>query len=156
MQLSRAVAMPLGVLALGCLAGDGTGMGPPPPPPPPPGDVSFSADVQPIFTASCAVTGCHVGPNPASSMNLSEGQAYTNLVDVFSVQAIASPPPGRATTLFRVEPGNADSSYLIIKLEGDQGAVGGIGGTMPLSASPLGQMTIDLIRAWIDAGAEDN
>lgn len=41
--------------------------------------ISFSADIQPIFTASCALAGCHVanGQTP----NLSKGFAYQSLMD---------------------------------------------------------------------------
>jgi hypothetical protein len=143
------MAIGIAVALLGCLAGDGTGMAPPPPPPPPPpGGVSFAADIQPIFTASCALTNCHVGPNPAGpGLNLSEGQTRSTTVDI---------PSSQVTRLLLIEPGNADSSYLIIKLDGNQSTVGGFGGTMPINANPLDQATIDLIRAWIDAGAEDN
>jgi hypothetical protein len=111
--------------------------------------VSFSEDIQPIFTASCALTNCHVGAGPlgAPGLTLSAGQALAATVNVSSSQV---------PRLFRIEPGNADSSYLIIKLEGEQGLVGGVGAQMPINADPLDQMTIDLIRSWIDAGAGDN
>jgi hypothetical protein len=41
--------------------------------------VSFSADIQPIFTASCALSGCHVAG--AQTPNLSKGFAYQSLMD---------------------------------------------------------------------------
>jgi hypothetical protein len=50
----------------------------------------------------------------------------------------------------RVAPGNPGDSYLIRKLEGTPGIVGG---RMPLSGAPLDQPTINSIRAWITNGA---
>ncbi len=41
--------------------------------------ISFSADIQPIFTASCALAGCHVAGK--QTPNLSKGFAYQSLFD---------------------------------------------------------------------------
>ncbi|MBI2968299.1 MAG: hypothetical protein HYY40_10880 [Bacteroidetes bacterium] len=60
------------------------------PPPPPPCDtcpcdtcplpVSLSNHIQPIFTAQCAKTGCHVtGAYAGGLLNLSTGQAYNEI-----------------------------------------------------------------------------
>ncbi|RMF61073.1 MAG: hypothetical protein D6746_06025 [Bacteroidetes bacterium] len=107
---------------------------------PPPSEVSF-ADVQNIFTASCALSGCHTGTFPPQGLNLSAGQAYGNLVGV---------PSQEDPSLNRVEPGDPDRSYLYLKITG---APGIRGGRMPLGRDPLPQAQIDLIRAWIEAGA---
>jgi hypothetical protein len=56
----------------------------------------------------------------------------------------------------RVQPFQPDSSYLVHKIQGDQAGVGGQGGRMPLGMAPLAQQQIDLIRAWITAGAKNN
>jgi hypothetical protein len=40
--------------------------------------LSFSKDIQPLFTASCAKAGCHVGGG--QTPNLSQGFAYQSLV----------------------------------------------------------------------------
>jgi hypothetical protein len=108
---------------------------------------SLSCDVQPIFSASCALSGCHSGPNPAQGQNLSAGQAFANIVNVASEQV---------PRLFRVEPRNADSSYLVIKIEGEAGQVGGTDTRMPLDRTPLTRAQIDTIRSWINAGAMNN
>jgi len=44
----------------------------------PPQDVSFSGDLQPIFTASCALSGCHdgTGHNPS----LTAATSYTAII----------------------------------------------------------------------------
>jgi len=57
--------------------------------------------------------------------------------------------------LFRVDPGRPDSSYLVLKLEGLAGAVGGIGTQMPLGGQ-LTRAQIDSVRAWVAAGAPDH
>jgi hypothetical protein len=41
--------------------------------------ISFSQDIQPLFTASCALAGCHVGGG--QTPNLSKGFAYQSLMD---------------------------------------------------------------------------
>jgi hypothetical protein len=132
----------LGSLAAGC-AGDGTGLG---------GEeeqgVKLSTDIQPIFTASCAVSGCHVGSSPPEGMNLSQGMTFANTVDVKS----------RQSALDRVEPSNPDLSYLVHKIQGTQSNPG-VGGTlnrMPRNTNPLPQSQIDLIRLWITEGAKNN
>jgi len=130
--------------------GDGTGLdenGNPIGTPAPGDSVTLSGDVQPIFTANCAVSGCHAGTSPALGQNLSAGQAYAAIVNV---------PSQEAPDLMRVRPFLPDSSYLVHKIEGTQGSVGGGGSRMPLSGSPLTAEQIATIRAWITAGALDN
>ena len=60
-----------------------------------------------VFDASC--TGCHSGSSPSRGLNLSEGAAYGNTVNV---------PSTEVPSLNLVEPGDADNSYLMQKLEG--------------------------------------
>jgi hypothetical protein len=136
-------------LALACV-GDGTGLDPTGEPAvcdPPATGVSFCADIQPIFTASCALSGCHAGPAPQLGQNLAPGNAYASIVNVPSVEAPA---------LDRVEPGDPDASYLVHKIQGTFASVGGSGGRMPLGQGALPQEDIDRIRAWIVAGAPNN
>ena len=133
----------LTVLLGAACAGDGTGLGG--------GDepgTKLSTDVQPILTANCAVSGCHVGSSPPEGMNLSQGMTYANTVDVKS----------RQSALDRVEPSNPDLSYLVHKIQGTQldPGVGGLSQQMPLNADPLPQSQIDLIREWIMEGAKNN
>ncbi len=130
--------------------GDGTGLdenGNPIGTPPPGDSVTLSGDVQPILTANCAVSGCHAGTSPAVGQNLSAGQAYAAIVNV---------PSQEAPDLMRVRPSLPDSSYLVHKIQGTQGSVGGSGGRMPLGGNPLTAEQIATIRAWITAGALDN
>jgi hypothetical protein len=64
--------------------------------------VSFSAQVEPIFLASCANAGCHTGARPAEGLDLgSAAKSYTNLVGVLSTECTATK---------RVAPGAASAS----------------------------------------------
>ena len=107
--------------------------------------ISFSTDVQFIFTRSCAKSGCHAGSTAPFlfGLSLEQGQAYANLVGV---------PSGEDPTLKRVEPGRSDLSYIIRKLEGN-----GLGDRMPADGPPyLPDAEIQLIKDWIDQGALEN
>jgi hypothetical protein len=106
--------------------------------------VTLSGDVQPIFTSTCALSGCHAGTNPQLDLNLSEGQTFANVVNV---------PAMELATMNRVTPGQPNSSYLVHKVQGTHLDEGGSGFQMPIGGSPLTQTQIDLIRAWIAAGA---
>lgn len=98
-----------------------------------------------IFTPVCS--GCHNGSGGAlpGSMNLTSAAAsFAALVNVASVQQGA---------VLRVAPSNPDASYLVRKLEGASGITGS---RMPLGGPFLDQPTIDQVRAWISAGAQNN
>jgi len=97
-----------------------------------------------VFSTSCALSGCHAGPNPQQGMNLSAGQAHENLVNVRS---------NERPSLFRVNPGAPDDSYLVHKIEGRSSIVGE---RMPLGGERLSQEKIDAIRTWIENGAPEN
>ena len=103
---------------------------------------SFSTDIQPIFTSSCALSGCH---NSAAQegLILLEGQAYANIVNVDSTQD---------PTKKRVLPGDASNSYLVIKIEGNQTE----GDRMPQTGGPLSSVRINNIKNWVDRGARNN
>jgi len=105
-------------------------------------DPSFSQDIQPIFTNSCAVSNCH-NATAQAGLVLLQGQAYNNIVNVNSTQ-----DPSKR----RVEPENADNSYLVIKIEGRQN----IGGRMPLGGAALSNTQIQNIKNWINRGAKNN
>jgi hypothetical protein len=90
-----------------------------------------------VFTPRCG--HCHRGADAPHGLRLIEGESYTYLVGVPSVEV---------PTLDRVDPGNPDDSYLIQKLEGTAP-----GARMPLGGSYLTQDDIDIIRQWITDGA---
>lgn len=114
----------------------------------PPGDAPFSFrdDVQPIFTRTCALAGCHGGGALGFPLDLSPGTAYGQLVDVPSIES----------PLDRVEPGAPDLSYLVHKLQGTYDAAGGACCRMPLGQAALPDAEIGVIRSWIEQGAADN
>lgn len=149
MSRGPSAILPLLAIVAACV-GDGTGLDPngdPDSGPPPPGGVRFGADIQPIFTANCAFSGCHGSVSPQLGQNLSAGRAYASIVGV---------PSAEVPALDRVEPSDPDASYLVHKIQGTQASVGGFGGRMPLGAGALPADEIQLIRAWIAAGALDN
>jgi hypothetical protein len=78
-------------------------------------------------------------------MNLtSAANSYAALVGVASVVQV---------TVLRVAPNNAVASYLVQKLEG---AATISGSRMPLVGGYLDQPTIDTVKSWINAGAQNN
>jgi len=124
-----------GLLALGCgsgrtIGGASTADG-----------VTLARDIQPIFDASCAFVGCHAGASPQQGLDLSEGRAYASAVNVASTEV---------PTLQRVKAGDSANSYLFQKISRDNPAVGD---RMPQGGVPLTAGEQDLIRRWIDSGA---
>lgn len=105
--------------------------------------VSFSREVQPILTSTCAIPLCHEGPHAEQGMDLRQGHAYDALVGVDSVQCAEK----------RVEPGQPATSYLMSKLEGAGPCF--IGAVMP-SGGALPPADVDAIRNWIIQGAREN
>ena len=132
----------LGLFLTSC-GGSSTGSQPPDDDnPPPPGEnrpVSYSDDIQPIFSGNCATSGCHNSGTQQNGVNLSsydavmnsEGQRYGRLI---------------------VDPGNPDNSPLVDKIEPNPE----FGVRMPENGAPLSDAEIDSIRAWIEDGAENN
>jgi hypothetical protein len=89
---------------------------------------------------------CHtgVGATLPGSMNLTAGNVFASLVGVASVEVPA---------LNRVTPGDSTDSYVVKKL---LGSVDISGQRMPLGGPYFDQATIDQVKAWIDAGAQNN
>jgi len=112
--------------------------------------VSLRQDVQPIFTTSCAVSGCHDAGSLSAGMVLEEGRLFD------PGEGIVGVPSQEAPGVLRVKPGSSAESYLIHKLQGTQDTVGGAGDPMPLGGEPLSEATLQVIRDWIDQGALDN
>jgi len=109
--------------------------------------VSFGTHVQALFTASCASGGCHAGASPQQGMNLSAGQAYTNTVNVASVELAA---------MDRIEPSEPDSSYLVHKINNTHITAGGSGARMPSGAPQLPLQTRRMVQRWVSEGAQNN
>jgi hypothetical protein len=136
-----------GVCLAGCDEGLSTLAGPTPDLQP-----TFSSIQQNIFETTDAAgrsmcIGCHTdqGRTPAGGLNLRRETAYTALVGVRS---------GQRADLMRVAPGDPNSSYLVLKLEGHSQITGQ---RMPRTGGPYltdGQMMI--IRRWIERGAPND
>ncbi len=102
--------------------------------------VEFETLQSTIFTPICS--RCHQGSGAPQGLRLdSADTSYQFLVGVSS---------GERPDLLRVNPNNPDDSYLVMKLEGNPGIVGG---RMPLNGTPLSTEVIGQVRDWIADGA---
>ena len=90
--------------------------------------LSFSGEVQPIFTKNCALGGCHVGAAAAKGLDLSDGHAWTSLSDAAAIDTI-----------------KPENSLLITKI-----ATGGSMATFVTAGER------SLILTWIQQGGKDN
>ena len=95
-----------------------------------------------IFTPICS--RCHIGASAPETLQLDAAHSYSSLVGIPSKEQ-----PG----VQRVEAGDPDSSYIIRKLEGDPSISGD---RMPFGGPYLSQATIDIIKQWIQAGAQNS
>ena len=135
--IRRQIAMAAMLLALAACGG-GSGEEAPPLPTLQPTLASIQVN---IFTPTCAVSGCHFGAGAMQGLNLEAGQSYANLINVASPYGV---------TVIRVIPGDPDNSFLIQKL----GSFPPFGDRMPLNGPYYQQVTIDVIRQWIQDGAQ--
>src|SRR5947208_440084 len=118
------------------------------------GQVDFATTAPPpaptltqLKTSAFSVcSGCHTGGGASlpSSMDLHPAQIFASIVGVASVEQPA---------LKRVAARDAANSYVVQKLEG---AATITGSRMPLGGPFLDQATIDQVKAWINAGAQNN
>ena len=110
----------------------------------PPSNVPLSklSDIQQkVFTQTCALSGCHGPTNNQANLLLTDGNSFTNLVNV---QSFLFPQ------FKRVEPNNSSNSLIIKILKGE------VSPQMPLNRTPLSAAVIDSIAKWIDNGAINN
>ncbi len=115
---------------------------------------SFSADILPALQLSCGsnTSSCHGGTNPAGRIVFAgtANSVYTQL------RAVTQSGP----SWYRVNPGNANTSWLIEKITKDNPGLAAFGQTygvrMPIGAPIVCQPTVDTIRAWINNGALNN
>lgn len=108
-------------------------------------EIVTTADVQAqIFTPTCAISNCHVGPSPRAGLDLSAtGSVRDRLVNQPSTQSLKP----------LVAPGDLGNSYLYDKVVGAMLDVGLE--RMPFGGPPLSQSELDLIADWIIDGAPD-
>ena len=93
----------------------------------------------PQFTAIDAAV------SQAAGLVLEPRVSYGDLVNVVPANPVAA-----SRGWLRVTPGDPDESFLYVKLVSASGA---LGGRMPLGQAPLPADQIELVRAWILAGA---
>ncbi len=139
-----ATSVPGAALVLGCLScvDDKLHVCDPPPPP----AIHFSTDIEPFLDGTCATEGCHDAVTASAGLSLQQGHSRANLVNVQSIEV---------PSMVRVRPGRADSSYLVHKLQGTQGEVGGSGDRMPKNRAPNPTFIAKLIE-WIRQGAQND
>ena len=103
---------------------------------------SFAGQVLPLLKSRCLV--CHLPGSESGGLSLHPKSAYTNLVGARSTQS----------ALLRVSPGRPDESYLYLKLTGEHLAAGGSGERQPFGEAPLSVEDIEIVRRWIESGAQ--
>jgi hypothetical protein len=107
---------------------------------------SFATDIQPIFTARCATASCHNLASQQMGLNLQDGYAYAEIVEVES-------PTSRGLKYIRA--GEPDNSYLVHMIEADP-TPRFARPRMPLGRTPLTDNQIQTIINWVSAGAPQN
>ena len=94
--------------------------------------------------------GCHSGPSHSTGwfFNNSQATAYTNLVGATAFELSSMP---------RIDPSSSTNSYLMHKVDGTAGSVGGSNPSqMPLGGSQLSSAHLEGIRGWINSGAAND
>ena len=91
-----------------------------------------------LFQASCALGGCHVGPDAPFHLDLSPSAYYANLVGV---------PASEGAGVMRVKPGSPTDtqSFLLCKVDPECAV---LGQHMPLGGS-LASDQIATLRSWV-------
>jgi hypothetical protein len=113
-----------------------------PPPGGPDSTATFTRVQNEVFTQKCALSGCHLGPASAAQegLVLSGSSAYDNIVNVRANQNFS---------IFRVTPGDPQSSYLWRKITPGQPITGD---RMPQTGS-ISEAERRLVTDWILRGA---
>lgn len=108
-------------------------------------DVSFAADIVPIFEDKCVY--CH-HPDSASGVDLT---------DPFGPQGIVDRPNSWKSSDFTllVDPGNPDNSFILHKVSESDLDPEVEGQPMPIEIPALTESEIDVVATWIADGAED-
>jgi len=110
----------------------------------PASQATFTAVKAQILTPNCARSGCHGNGSANAGLAMDADVAYGNLVSVASTQR---------PSLTRIEPGNPADSYLWRKVNGGPDI---FGQRMPAGRPALSQDLLELLEAWILAGALDD
>ncbi len=89
-----------------------------------------------LFQSRCIA--CHGGERPAAGMSLAVDGFVASLTDV---------PSTEAKKLARVDTGNPEASYLLMKLRGDKGIQGS---RMPIGLPALEEEELQIVVDWIE------
>jgi len=100
------------------------------------------AEIQALFDRNCV--RCHSGATAPRNQDLSEGNAYQNIVEV---------PSRELPEMNRIQAGEPHNSYLFLKISDRHLESGGRGRRMPLGRPALLPDEVRLVRRWIVAGA---
>ena len=115
----------------------------------PTGEPPEFREVAAIFEASrCATGGCHDATAAQGELSMEGSDAWAQLIDVECADAEAD-----EAGFLRVKPGDSDASFLMTKLTLDR-VDAALGLPMPPSGERLTDDELDLVRRWIEAGAE--
>lgn len=107
--------------------------------------VTWEARVRKIFEFNCG--GCHVGDNPQGGLNLVGEGVYERLLE----------PSDQLPELNLIEPGDAESSYLYLKLIDDDRIEGTVMPYNPLTGEGrLSEAELADILTWISNGAVED
>lgn len=138
-------------ISLACLLGVaggcvGTGQGVPNDEPDPEAVPATYDEIQSMIFDSMCAAQCHRGGAAPKGLSLEPQRSYRNLVGVESVEVPA---------LLRVAPGNAEDSYLIVKLSSADPRR--VGSRMPRTGPPyVSNRQIRAIKRWIRDGARED
>ena len=138
---SSAVLLLLAVGVTNCGSDSPTAPTSPTPTPTPGALTATLSSIQSVVFDDCI--GHHGDHATDANLDLRDGQSFSNLVNRQSIQV----------ALDLVEPNDAENSYLVHKLDGRAGIVGD---RMPPAGPYLSQANIDVIKQWINAGAQNN
>lgn len=97
-----------------------------------------------LMVPRCATGACHGGAAPVAFPSCDADRWYGAMVEVESQQA-----PGMKL----IAPGDPEQSYLVHKLRGTHGLVGGGGARMPIADAALDDDEQAAVEAWIANGA---
>jgi len=99
-----------------------------------------------VLDKSCTSSSCHTSIARAGSLVLQDDAAYDDLVGVTPTNPVAA-----AGGMQRVYPGHPDKSFFYMKLS--HALNDGMGLSMPWGGPYLDDGSLEVIRAWIEAGA---
>ncbi len=100
----------------------------------PDSNLSYSRDLEPLFSQTCLGSFCHSGSSAAKGLDLTP-PSYTALMDHFPRLVVAGAP---------------NNSLLVQRLDGT------IPPVMPSNQNPLTANQINGIKQWIKEGAKNN